>query len=180
MKSTAFLSPCGQYRYRLDRIWDSTLPIVLFVMLNPSTADADSDDPTINKCMGFAKRWGYGGITVTNLFAYRATDPKALKVVSNPYGMGNSACVKAIAWEVSHALGLVVLAWGAHGEWLQEGRKTYQEMSAIPDIELLCLGTTKLGHPKHPLYLSYSTEPVLYRPASFKITGHQNPRGVWL
>lgn len=89
MIKSAIISECGKYRYSLSRIWDENKANVLFIMLNPSTADGDVDDPTIRRCIGFAKSWGYGGIYVGNLFAYRATDPKELLKVENPIGFEN-------------------------------------------------------------------------------------------
>lgn len=89
MKKGAIISDCQQYRYALWRIWDETKPFVMFIMLNPSKADAETDDNTVRRCIGFAKSWGYGGIYICNLFAYRSTDPKVLLKVDNPFGDQN-------------------------------------------------------------------------------------------
>jgi hypothetical protein len=108
--SGAELSPCRRYRYRLWRRW-SDGPVVNFVMLNPSTADAEQDDPTVRRCVGFAKSWGAGGLVVTNLYALRSTDPKALWTADDPVGPENAFHLG------SGALGAdtVVCAWGAEG-----------------------------------------------------------------
>ena len=116
MIKSAEISPCGLYRYSLTRKWEAWKGTVNFIMLNPSTADAQEDDPTIRRCIGFAKAWGYGGIVVTNLFAYRATNPKELKKVDKPFGEHNHLYQLEAAVISSE---LTVCAWGAHG--LQEG-----------------------------------------------------------
>lgn len=146
MQSTAILSECGTYRYRLSRKW-SAGPTCLFVMLNPSTADADQDDPTIRRCIGFAKREGCGGLEVVNLMAYRATNPKDLPSDRSAVGPDNADHVFTAASEVD---GPIIAAWGA-----QKAAKRYAaqflhgfEMREIP---LRCLGLTKLGQPRHPL-----------------------------
>lgn len=106
----ALLSEDGRYRYRLWRLWDELAPVMTWVMLNPSTADAEVDDPTIRKCIGFAKQHHYGGIVVVNLFAYRATDPKELGKVKDPVGPEND---QHILWACTAPLMLSVVAgWG--------------------------------------------------------------------
>lgn len=90
-RAGAILSACGTYRYHLWRLWDKALPVMVFVMQNPSTADASHDDPTIRKCIGFAKRHGYGGISVRNIFALRATDERILLTHHDPFGPENDA-----------------------------------------------------------------------------------------
>ena len=108
--STAEISPCGLYRYRLTRTWDAAAPALLFVMLNPSTADASEDDPTIRRCLGFARRERAGGLVVANLFAFRATDPKALEDAADPIGPDNARWIETCVRETS---GPIVAAWGA-------------------------------------------------------------------
>lgn len=145
----AEFSTCEKYRYALWRIWGNSLfgnshALVNFVMLNPSTADASLDDPTIRRCIGYAKSWGYSGVYVTNLFAYRATDPKEMLAASDPIGEENDVWIK----EVSRICNLTVAAWGTMGEHLQRAAKI-KEM--LPDLHYLKL--SKEGHPCHPLYL---------------------------
>src|SRR5438309_1547537 len=89
MKYSATISNCQQYRYRLSRCWDESLPACMFIMLNPSTADAKVDDRTIKRCMAYARAWGYGKLYVGNLFAFRATKPKNMKAASDPVGPNN-------------------------------------------------------------------------------------------
>ncbi len=150
MKRDAILSECGTYRYRLSRQWDDTLPRLGWIMLNPSTADAFEDDPTIRRCIGFAESNGYGGIEVCNLFAYRATDPKALVATGDAFGPENGAHLDAIIG--AHT---VVAAWGAWGT--RAGVTGIVESVHLTARQvgrrLLCLGTTKDGSPRHPLYV---------------------------
>ena len=155
IKRTAEISACGKYRYSLTRTWDKRLPVVVFIGLNPSTADAESDDPTIRKCIGFAIRWGYGGLVMLNLFAYRATNPADMKRAYEPVGPDNSATMFRFTLEHD-----VVACWGAHGSY--ERRDSVAMLCDIVSRPK-CLGTTKDGHPKHPLYLPYATPLEPYR-----------------
>lgn len=145
--ATARLSDCGAYRYELGRRW-ARGPSVLFIMLNPSTADATQDDPTIRRCIGFAKSWQMGALGVVNLFALRATDPAALRTAPDPVGpLNDDAIHDAIV-----SSRVVVAAWGAHA-MAAERAAVVAEMAANASRPLCCLGTTKAGHPRHPLYL---------------------------
>lgn len=162
--SDALLSDCGTYRYELSRTWDPDAQRVCWVMLNPSTADASNDDPTIRRCMGFARSWGYGGITVVNLFAYRATDPS---VLAGAMGLGldivgplNGDRIVSVA----PMAGVVVAAWGAGGRLRNQGAKTCQLLAGV-GVDLWCLGATKGGMPRHPLYVPAATDLVPYRSA---------------
>ena len=113
MKKSALISECGNYRYSLSRIWDESLPKLLFIMLNPSTADADNDDPTIRRCIGFAKGWGYGGIVVGNLYAYRSTNPMKLifeaSIGTDIVGPDNDRYLQEMSAQCSE----IVFAWGS-------------------------------------------------------------------
>lgn len=157
----AVLSDCGLYRYELTRSWASG-PRVCWIMLNPSTADAEKDDPTIRRCVGFARGWGYPGIVVVNLFAYRATRPADLVDAAHagvdPVGPLNADRVAVAAKNA----GIVLVAWGAHGKVLNRAAKTTQFLGAL-GIELWSLGKTKAGHPRHPLYVPAATNPEIYR-----------------
>lgn len=146
--SGADISECGQYRYRLWRWWDSAQSMCLWIMLNPSTADADTDDPTIRKCCGYARRWGYGGIMVVNLFAYRATDPRELRRVADPVGPDNDVFIRTEA----EAAGAAVCAWGTKG-----GDRASDVVNMLEGVgvELWAVRFTHAGHPGHPLYVSY-------------------------
>jgi hypothetical protein len=122
-------------------------------MLNPSTADASVDDPTIRRCMGFAMRWEFDGIEVVNLFALRSTDPKALYREIDPIGIANDAAIGTAA----HASELLVCAWGAHGSHDLRG---YAVRDALIGLEPMAFGFTKSGQPKHPLYLRSDSQLV--------------------
>jgi hypothetical protein len=147
----------GRYRYRLWRTWDAALPRVAFVMLNPSTADHRKDDPTIRRCIGLSRAWGYGGLVVVNLFAYRTPAVAALRQVPDPIGPDNDRHVRA----ASRRAAAVVLAWGVHGTLHGRDQEVLRLLGRCRR-PLLCLGTTRDGHPRHPLYL-----PSGIRPARF-------------
>lgn len=153
-KSTAVYSDCEAYRYLLTRVWEPEARRALFIMLNPSTATETQNDPTVERCERRARTLGYGAFRVTNIFAFRATDPKVMRAQTDPIGPENTALVaQSCDWADT-----VICAWGTHGEHLSQG----------PAIEMLLrqkqitthhLGLSKAGHPKHPLYISYTTQP---------------------
>ena len=147
----AEISRCGQYRYRLHRHWsgDNALP---FVMLNPSTADASKDDPTIRRCIGFAKSRGFGGIIVTNLFAFRSKSPKDMKGAPDPVGEDNIKWLHETMVRSRSAGVPVVAAWGVHGSHIGMDKHVIG-LSQMTGARLVSLGTTKAGHPRHPLYV---------------------------
>ena len=155
----AVLSDCGQYRYELTRRWDDG-PVLEFVMLNPSTADESTNDPTIVRCIGFAKHWGYSALVVRNLYPLRATNPCALLNFSTH------------DWEEAQRLNSAYLdradadctiaAWGAHVAaltWWATGHR-------IARSDLFCLGTNRNGSPKHPLYVPSNRTPVRWEVAA--------------
>lgn len=154
----AELDPTKTYRWYLGREWNKWGHRILFIMLNPSTADDQIDDATIRKCIGFAQRWGFGGITVANLFAYRATDPKELKKAADPVGKANDDWLLSLSGGLSEGK-TIVAAWGVHGAFKDRDQKV---AGLLKDKKLFCLGTTKDGHPKHPLYIPYGTELKLW------------------
>lgn len=150
----AELSECGTYRYQLWRIWNDKLPKVLFIMLNPSTADATKDDPTIRRCISFAKSWGYGSLYVGNLFAYRSTSPKGLLEIADPFGEWNNYHLN----EMENKCDLIVCAWG--------NAPILKELKYRPKLEniskpLHYLDLANSGTPKHPLYLKGDLKPKL-------------------
>jgi hypothetical protein len=149
--ATAQVSDCGSYRYRLGRRW-ARGPGVLFIMLNPSTADATQDDATIRRCIGFAKEWQMGALGVVNLYALRATDPRALALADDPVGPLNNDAIHDAITESR----LVVAAWGAHPMAAHRVSALTEATDAIGRT-LACLGTTKAGHPRHPVRLPYGT-----------------------
>jgi hypothetical protein len=143
MRGGATFDATGTYRYYLWREWDASLPAVTFVMLNPSTADAERDDPTIRRCIGFARAWGYGRLEVANLFAYRAASPRELLAAAEPIGSDNEYWLRRAADTKA-----VVVAWGDHGRGPRA--KAFQCLDAA---SLRCLGLTARGEPRHPLYV---------------------------
>lgn len=160
VSATARVSDCGRYRYELTRIWDREKGVVNWIMLNPSTADATADDPTIRRCIGFADGWGFGGIVVTNLFALRATDPRMLKASRDPVGRENSKFIYSNAMDAKDG-GLIVGAWGQHG--LYRGRAGEVRQTFLDHkIPMMCLGLSKDGQPKHPLYIAGNTKPITF------------------
>jgi hypothetical protein len=150
VKKYADVSACGRYRYALTRSWAEGA-FVAWVMLNPSTADAREDDPTIRKVMGFSKTWGYAGCVVVNLFAWRATNPQVLKLVTDPVGPRNLAALRD--WTNNKP---IVAAWGDSGGDIAR-RQAHQVRRFLSDSPMLCLGKTKAGNPRHPCRLAYST-----------------------
>lgn len=159
---TAVLSPCGRYRYHLARSAGVGEGTAVFLMLNPSTADATQDDPTIRKCLGFAKRWGMAGIQVVNLFAYRATDPRDLLHVLDDERVGpeNDDWIRRTT-ELPGAK-VVVAAWGANGDlWPERVRRVVR----LVEKPLHAIRVTKSGQPWHPLMASYADGLKPWRPA---------------
>ena len=191
LSAGATISPCGKYRYRLWREWrlhpepaqwdmwteDDGSPIVdgagqqlgepktcLFVMLNPSTADGDMDDPTIRRCVGFAKSWGYDRMEVVNLFAYRATKPIQLLRLNHddePWGVENQRHIWAA---MDRQVNRIVCAWGANGSHLGQDETVLGWIEDYAEFlderpEIVALGLTAEGHPRHPLYLPADARP---------------------
>lgn len=148
----AEISKCQRYRYWLRRDWDSSKPTLTWIMLNPSTADASTDDATIRKCMKFARTWGNGGIVVVNLFAYRATDPAELRKADDPIGPENDGVISRLVG--LSLIGDTVAAWGVHGAMNGRDRRV---MGILRYVKPRCLGVTKDRHPRHPLYVADAT-----------------------
>lgn len=147
---------CGTYRYELSRTWDwdSTLPVVGWIMLNPSIASAEVDDPTIRRCVAFTRTWGYGGLVVRNLFALRATDPQELRRHPDPVGPDNTEHLAQARHDA-----FTVCAWGAHPLAVVPGRALIASLTAM-GVDVMCLGVTKAGHPRHPLYVRGDRRPM--------------------
>lgn len=168
----ADLSDDGVYRYLLWRRWDVTKPRAVFIMLNPSTADASVDDPTIRRCIGFAKAWGMGGIRVVNLYPFRATKPADLWRAAHPRGMGNLGYIERA---IDHE-GIVIAAWGAHGKEAQV--KEVAGLFYDLGVPLYALKVTKDGVPGHPLYIAAATAPVVYAASRQALTKGTAWRGL--
>jgi len=147
--SGAIFSDDKAYRYRLWRAWDTDRETVAFCMLNPSTADEMKNDPTIGRCVGFARDWGFGGLEVVNLFAFRATDPKELKKASDPVGPENAQYITRAALESK----IFVCAWGNHGAFNSQASLILKKLKGYK-IPAFCLGVNRNGSPRHPLYIS--------------------------
>lgn len=155
IQNDAIISPCGKYRYSLHRRWNFK-PTICFIGLNPSTANATKDDPTIRRCVRFADSWGYGGIIMVNLFAYRSTNPDVLTNVDNPIGIDNEFHIdRAINYSL-----ISIAAWGAG----PKGILSYHvaEIGIKYKNKLHVLSLTKDGSPSHPLYLPKNLKPVLW------------------
>ncbi len=154
-RSTAVLSACGAYRYRLGRRWGREAPLC-FVMLNPSTADDNADDPTIRKCIGFAMRLGFGSIDVVNLFAYRATDPRELRRAGFQIGPHNDGWIDIAVRETRRLGGEVVCAWGAHARGLARPAQVLDRIIRHAGVQPMVLERCADGTPSHPLMLPYT------------------------
>jgi hypothetical protein len=159
MSTGAIFSPDRVYRYILWREWNPDLPKCTFIGLNPSTADETIDDPTIRRCIRFAKEWGYGRMQMLNVFAFRATDPNVMKQAADPVGPDNDQWIV----EAYTRSMLTIAAWGVHGHWQDRQTKVAELLrdnwTADREWGIQCLGTTKSGCPRHPLYLKASTLP---------------------
>lgn len=150
----ANLSDDGVYRYALRRWWEPAVVKAKFIMLNPSTADASTDDPTIRRCVGFARRWGMGGLVVANLYALRSTDPRLLWDHPDPVGPENDQHLR----DILAGPGIVIAAWGANAK----PDRVAEFFELAGDRPVHALGLTKAGQPRHPLYLRSESEPVPY------------------
>jgi hypothetical protein len=162
-RGSAVFSKCRNYRYRLDRSWDDSLPPLAFGMLNPSTADHEHNDPTIARCERRAVALGFGSLVVWNLFAFRATDPQMLKSQSDPVGPDNNRFIHEILIDNKARNGKVVVGWGALGRYLHRHVQVL-DMANRLKIPFYCLGVTNSGQPRHPLYVSYEQEPMSWCP----------------
>ena len=151
MQQSAIISECGNYRYELKRIWDDSKPWVLFVCLNPSTADHEKEDNTSRVCINYAKRWGYGGLVIANLFAYRSTDKSVLYQVADPVGPENDQHLQGLSKEAVET----VCAWTDDGAFME------RDLAVLPLLKSpKCLTILKSGRPGHPLYKSKDLKPM--------------------
>ena len=151
MDCDARFSLCRQYRYILWRIWDESRPLVMFIGLNPSTADETKNDPTINRCINYSKSWGYGGLYMTNLFAFRATKPVDMKKAKDAIGPDNDKWLVKIAQKAD----IVIAAWGNHGRYLNRSETVVKMLSNLYYLKL-----NQSGEPAHPLYLKADLNPI--------------------
>lgn len=147
MHRWASFDPTGRYRYGLGRRW-SGAPELAIVMLNPSQADAQADDPTIRRCTGLAQDWGFGAIAVVNLFAYRSPHPRMLRQVDSPVGPQNDVALA----EAAHRAEQILLAWGNWGSLMERDRAVLALLAPYQS-KFYCLGRNRTGQPRHPLYV---------------------------
>jgi hypothetical protein len=154
LRTDAKLSDCRKYRFALWRIWDESKPYAMFIGLNPSTADEVENDPTINRCINYAKSWGYGGLCMANLFAFRATAPMDMMAAIDPIGVGNDEWLVKLAENA----GVVVAAWGNSGSHLNRSKQVLELLQ-----NLHCLRMNKSGEPAHPLYQKSDLQPMPMR-----------------
>lgn len=152
--SVAVYSDCELYRYSLTRVWEPANPRLMFVMLNPSTANEVQNDPTVERCERRARHLGFGAFRVTNIFAWRATDPREMKKATDPVGSMNDQ----ILGEGANWADEIIAAWGVHGAHMARGTVVKEHLKACP-TPLFHLGLSKQGHPRHPLYLPYAQQP---------------------
>lgn len=167
----AIFDPTQTYRYSLWREWNLARPRIGFIMLNPSRADAQVDDPTIRRCIAFAHTWNFGALEVVNLFAYRTSHPADLKRVLDPVGGENDRYLLSLGQRVNQ----IILAWGNWGNLQNRNRCVLQLLEQQTYLSCLhCLGMTKTGHPRHPLYVKGSVLPVVFT-AGFTCVDHKRP-----
>lgn len=158
--STAVYSDCECYRYALTRNWNPTGNRLLFVMLNPSKATEVQNDPTVERCERRARALGFGAVQVTNIFAWRETDPHKMRKARDPIGPDNDRTLQEGALWAD----MIIAAWGTHGAHLDRGAAT-EALLRRTGKPLHSLGLSKQGHPKHPLYISYAQPPCLWAPS---------------
>jgi hypothetical protein len=156
MGSGAVFDATRHYRYTLWREWDGTRSRVAIVMLNPSVADEMQNDPTIRRCIAFARSWGYGSVEIVNLFAYRTPYPKKLSNATEPIGIDNDKYLL----QASNRSSRLVFAWG---NWGYLRNRAWQVHNLLAGLEGYCLGLTLTGQPRHPLYLAKDTQLIPYR-----------------
>lgn len=156
VEKTCQMSLCHKYRYSLCRQWGDG-GNVLFIGLNPSTADHLIDDPTIRRCIDFTKRLGFNCFYMANLFSYRATDPKDMKASSEPIGKDTDAHL----WHLCETAEVIIFCWGNHGSYMGRSQEV-KEMLEPFKRKIKCFGLNKSGEPKHPLYLAKTTKLVDY------------------
>ena len=169
MIRTATFSKDRAYRYTLSREWQSTMPRAVFICLNPSVASEYEDDPTVRKCIGFAKRWGCGSLTIVNLFALVETDPAKMKRHPNPIGDENDAHIQSVA----RSAAFVIAAWGGDGSHMNRAADVCRMLNG----QVKCLGRTRDGFPRHPVMRAYAAALESFDPSqsSKGVTDFRNP-----
>lgn len=169
MQMSAVMSECRTFRYELRRGWDSALPRMVVCMLNPSTADHQVNDPTILALIHFAKRWGYGGLQIVNLFAYRSSSPAEMMAYCDPFGgRRNAEAIEAAQVYARDNGGRLLVAWGNHGDFEDRAEWFCNRSLQVYGLELVCLGKTRGRKPKHPMArgkhrIPRDQQPIVYR-----------------
>lgn len=159
-KSLAIYTDCEQYRFILTRKWSKTgQRHIAFIGLNPSTATEYQNDPTVARCINYAKAWGYDSMTMLNAFGYRSTDPKGLKSVADPNGKGNDRYIL----KECRTADFILLCWGTHAALNNRSEELLKKLRTL-DKPLHCLKLTQAGLPSHPLYLRKDLKPIIYKP----------------
>ncbi|TCU34130.1 hypothetical protein EV129_113114 [Rhizobium azibense] len=171
MRRSAIISICKMYRYELRRIWDDRLPLLVVCMLNPSLADDQVEDPTLRELIHFAKMWGYGGLLIVNFYAFRSPSPKEMFAQGcKAFGPENDAYIKgAIAYARNHG-GKLLAAWGNDGH-VGGYHMYFTTLAAEQKVDLVCLGKTNSGQPKHPMArgkhrIPRSQMPIIWKEAA--------------
>ena len=144
----------GAYRYALWREWDPELPRALWILLNPSWANVTKDDPTLRRCVSFSRAFGYGALSVVNLFAFRTPQPEQLQQAADPVGSENDQHIRAAVAQAS----TTIVAWGTNGSLYGRDKAVLAQLAQ----PLWCLGTNRDGSPRHPLYLKSECRLVPY------------------
>lgn len=165
----ADICPTGLYRWWLLRVWDDRLPLLIIVMLNPSTADAERDDPTVLALIHFAKLWGYGGLRIVNLFAWRASQPAEMLKAADPIGDSNGLHIGTAISYARETTGRILVAWGNGGHHLDQDER-FIARARSAGVELVCLGMTQDCSPKHPMArgrhrIPRDQQPIIWRAA---------------
>lgn len=178
IKRAAHISKCGRYRFKLTRVWQDNKPLLVTCMLNPSTADAERDDPTIRTLTGFGKAWGYGGLMVVNLFALRTPSPQALLATPFDERKGlktdNAVHVSDALAYARHTTGKALAAWGNVHPHLINDANYALHLAHQHYVNLICLGITANGFPKHPMArgthrIPSDQQPIVFKPARDKV-----------
>ncbi len=157
--SSATFSACRTFRYTLARTWNEKAPTACWVLLNPSTADERMLDPTLRRCVGFSRAWGFGSMVVVNLFAFRSPYPTKVYAAPDPIGPNYDQHIRRMAKKAQR----VIVGWGVHGALNCRDQSVLAILEQC-NVRAWCLGTTKASHPKHPLYVAAATELVKFEP----------------
>lgn len=170
MRRSAEISACGRYRYSLEREWDKWRSPLSVCMLNPSTADGLGDDPTLLALIHFARLWGYGGLYVVNLFAWRSSSPADMMAAADPVGPRNVEAIGLAMLQAAVGRSPMLAAWGNGGSYRNASAELIRRANDF-SIDLMCLGTTQDGSPKHPLargkhFIPRDQQPILWRAAA--------------